>query len=202
MSALLPVTPFGPEDYLAWEATQHERHEYIAGEVFAVTGARVAHNLISLNAAAWLKQTLRGTPCRTFMADVKLQVAAASAYLYPDVMVSCDPRDRDADQSIAFPWLVVEVLSDSTAAYDRGRKFELYRELETLTHYLLVEQDRPHAELFIRRPAGQWLLQPLAPNAEIQIEALAQTWPVATLFEGVSFNADPAPAAAARPTHS
>jgi Uma2 family endonuclease len=129
---------------------------------------------------------------------VKLHVNDAGSYLYPDVMVTSDPRDRQPveDRYIAHPWLVVEVLSDSTAAFDRGRKFELYRQIDTLTHYLLVEQDRPHADLFFKNEQGLWVLQPLALTDNIAIDRLGQPWPVASLYEDVDFNPSPAAAAA------
>jgi Uma2 family endonuclease len=123
------------------------------------------------------------------MGDHKLQINASGDHLYPDLMVTCDPRDNpgDEDRFIRFPWLVVEVLSDSTAAFDRGRKFELFRSIDTLTHYLLIEQSRPHADLFFKNPQDQWVLKPLGPNDAIEIERLGQPWPVASLYEAVDF---------------
>jgi Uma2 family endonuclease len=184
------------EAYLAWEELQTERHEYVAGEIWAMTGARATHNTITLNAFYFLRMTLKGQPCRVYVIDLKLHINAVGDYLYPDVMVTGDPRDRQPgeDRFISHPWLVVEVLSDSTAAYDRGRKFELYRNIGTLTHYLLIEQDRPHAELFFKNAQGQWVLQPLAATDNLQIDALGQPWPIASLFEDVDFSrAAPSP---------
>ncbi|MBL8351871.1 MAG: Uma2 family endonuclease [Burkholderiaceae bacterium] len=177
------------EDYLAWEAQQAERHELVDGEVYAMVGARLTHNTIALNAVIFLRQALKGTPCRVHGLDAKLNTDTDGNFLYPDAMVTCDPRDRQPgeDRFISHPWLVVEVLSDSTAAYDRGRKFEIYRTLDTLTHYLLVEQDRAHADLFSRNEQGLWVLRPLTANDLIPIERIAQPWPVASLFEEVDF---------------
>ena len=125
------------------------------------------------------------------MSDVKLQIDAANAFYYPDVIVTCDPRDL-ADgraMSVRHPWLVFEVLSDSTAAFDRGRKFDHYRLIEALTHYLLVDTTRPHAELFFRNAQGLWVLHLLTSGDTIRIEQLdAPTLPVAALFEGVLFD--------------
>ena len=191
MSAVMKTPRFADgEAYLAWEALQPERHEYVAGEIWAMTGARAGHNLIAGNAYIWLRQAMRGAPCGVFINDLKLHINAAGDYLYPDVMVTCDPRDRQPgeDRFISHPWLIAEVLSESTAAYDRGRKFELYRNLDTLTHYLLIEQDRPHAELFFKNEVAQWVLQPLAVSDAMQIDALGQPWPVASLFEDVDFS--------------
>ena len=196
MSAVFKTPRFADaEAYLAWEALQPERHEYVDGEVYAMTGARVKHNLISGNAYVWLRQTLRGAPCNVFSDGLKLQVNLNGDHLYPDLMVTCDPRDLQSsdDRYISHPWLVAEVLSDSTAAYDRGRKFELYRSIDTLTHYLLIEQSRPYAELFFKNQQGLWVLQPLQADGLIPIERLGQPWPVASLFEGVDFTPATAP---------
>lgn len=97
MSAVLTGPPMTFDAYMAWEAGQAERHEFLAGEVFAITGARATHNTIALNVAMALREALRGTTCRVFIADMKLHVASANAAFYPDVFVSCDPRDRAVD---------------------------------------------------------------------------------------------------------
>ena len=191
MSAVMNTPRFADgEAYLAWEALQTERHEYVGGEIWAMTGARATHNTITLNAFYFLRMALKGKSSRVYGIDLKLHINAAGDYLYPDAMVTCDPRDRQPgeDRFISHPWLIAEVLSDSTAAYDRGRKFELYRNIATLTHYLLIEQDRPHAELFFKNELAQWVLQPLAASDAMQIDALGQPWPVASLFEDVDFS--------------
>ena len=190
MNAVLNTPRFAnAEAYLAWEELQPERHEYVGGEIYAMTGARGTHNTITFNAYAFLRPLLKGTGCRAYGMDLKLHINAAGDYLYPDLMVTCDPRDRQPgeDRFISHPWLVAEVLSDSTAAYDRGHKFELYRRIDTLTHYLLIEQTRPYAELFFKNADGLWVLQPLLADDAIQIDRLGQPWPVASLFEDVDF---------------
>ncbi|MBI4754190.1 MAG: Uma2 family endonuclease [Betaproteobacteria bacterium] len=187
MALPLPQATFDAEAYLAWEATQPERHEYIGGEVFAMTGARDGHNTIALNIAAWLRSALRGGPCRAFVADMKVQVEAANAFFYPDVFVTCDPRDRgpEADLAKRHPVLVVEVLSDSTAGYDRGRKFEFYQQIPTLLEYLLVEADRQHADLFRRNAEGLWVLHPTAAGGTLTLESLGLELPMDTVYEDV-----------------
>ncbi len=199
MNAAQPRARLTAAAYLDWEAAQPERHEFVDGEVYAMTGARLAHNVIAGNAFAFLRDRLRGTPCRVYMADVKLHVEAADAYLYPDVMVSCEARDRTSDREVAirWPWLVIEVLSEATAAYDRGRKFALYRQVPTLTHYLLVEQSRPSADLYVRNAEGLWVLHPLAVGDVMRVPERGIEWPVATLFDDVDF--DTAADAAAPP---
>jgi Uma2 family endonuclease len=198
MSAVMNAPRFADaEAYLAWEAMQPERHEYVDGEIYAMSGAQGTHNDITLNAIFFLRQALKGTPCKANGIDLKLQVNAKGDHLYPDVLVTCDPRDSRSIENrfISHPWLVAEVLSDSTAAYDRGRKFELYRSIETLTHYLLIEQTRPYAELFFKNAQGLWVLQPLHADDMIPIDRLGQPWPVASLFEDVDFTPASPPAA-------
>jgi Uma2 family endonuclease len=109
-----------PEDYLPGEEQQVGKHEYVRGEVFAMVGARREQVVVTLNLAAALKQRLRGGPCQAYVSDLKLRIDAAGAFFYPDVMVSCDPRDQVASQYLEHPKLIAEVLSDSTAAFDRG----------------------------------------------------------------------------------
>lgn len=199
MNAVMKPRFADDEAYLAWEALQTEKHEYIGGEVYAMVGARTWHNLITINAFSFLRQALKGSACRVYGLDLKLRINAEGDYLYPDVMVSCDPRDRQPgeDRFISHPWLIVEVLSDSTASFDRGRKFQSYRSIDTLTHYLLVEPDRPYAELFQKNAEGYWVLQPLTISDAMHIDPLGQPWPVATLFDDIDFTPVAAPPAVA-----
>ena len=189
MSAVLTEPPLTFEAYMAWEAEQPERHEFFAGEVVAITGARATHNTIALNIAVALRDVLRNTSCRVFIADMKLHVASADASFYPDVFVSCDLRDRTPDAELVqrHPQLVVEVLSDSTAAFDRGQKFEAYRSLDSLAAYLLVEQHRPHADLFVRNAEGLWVLNPVGEGGTLTITSMGVELPMAAVYEGVSF---------------
>jgi len=131
-------TVFSPQEYLDWEAQQPDKHEYVAGEVFAMVGARRVHVAIAGNLAAALKAHLRGTPYRAFTAGMKLHVAAANAFYYPDVLVTCDARDLAAERFMENPAVLIEVLSESTEAFDRGEKFETYKLIPTLREYLLV----------------------------------------------------------------
>lgn len=143
-----PEARFSRAEYFEWEALQPEKHEFLAGEVFpveAMGGARQAHVLVSLALASRFREHLRGTRCRTYIADMKLEVEAADGVFYPDVMVSCDEADRQRELALRAPVLIAEVLSTSTAAFDRGDKFAAYRKLPSLQ------------ELFRREPVG-WVL--------------------------------------------
>ena len=150
--------------YFDWEATQDSKHEYIAGEVFAMVGARQEHVVVSLTLASLFREHLKGTRCRAYVSDMKLEVEAADAVFYPDVMVSCDEADRRAELALRAPCLVVEVLSDSTAAVDRGPKFAAYRQLPSLREYLLVDIDARRLELFSRHADGWLLSEPPPPS--------------------------------------
>ncbi len=146
------------EEYLAWEAEQEGKHEFMAGEIFAMVGASDRHVTICLNIASALRDHLRGGPCRTYITDMKLRVEAADAWFYPDVMVSCDPEDQARELDKASPVLIVEVLSASTEAFDRGAKFAAYRSLDSLQEYLLVDPDSGRVELYRRDGDNHWVL--------------------------------------------
>ena len=153
-----PAPRFDRQDYFAWETEQPVKHEYVAGEVFAQAGARQNHVVVAGNCFAALRQRLRGTPCRAYISDMQLEVAQADAVFYPDVMVSCHPEDLAAERVLHHPRVIVEVLSDSTVAYDRGGKFAAYRMLESLQEYVLIDPERRSLEIFRRLPSNDWLL--------------------------------------------
>jgi Uma2 family endonuclease len=164
--------PLSAADFLAWDATQTTRHEFVRGEVFAMAGAGERHVTVALNVAIALRQHLAGTPCRTFITDMKLRVDAADAYFYPDVMVTCSPRDAEQSHVKSEPVLVVEVLSPATAAFDRGDKFAAYRGLPSLKEVLLVDPDLRRCDLFRRQAleAGEaWVLHPTAPGEGVEL---------------------------------
>ncbi len=148
---------FDRSAFMAWEAEQPTKHEFLAGEMFAMVGARQDHVVVAGAVFARLREHLRGTRCRAYTSDMKLEVLAADAVFYPDAMVSCDEADRQRPLSVQSPCLVVEVLSDSTAAFDLGAKFAAYRQLPSLQEYLVVDIDRRRLELFRRESAG-WVL--------------------------------------------
>lgn len=160
------------EEFLAWDHTQTQRHEFVAGEVFTMAGASEAHVTAALNLAMTLRQHLAGTPCRTFITDMKLQVQAADAYFYPDVMVTCSAADTASPNVKREPVLLAEVLSPGTAAYDRGDKFAAYRRIATLREYLLVDPDTRRADLYRLGADGLWVLHPAEPGAVIELASV------------------------------
>ena len=178
---------FDIDAYMAWEEDQPERHEYLGGEVFAMSGGTDAHYTILGNAYAELRAALAGKPCRAFLSGMKLRVDRADAVFYPDVFVTCDPRDRQPEASLAkqHPALIIEVLSDSTAAFDRGRKFEHYQQIDTLQEYLLIEQDRKHADLFRKNREGLWVLHPAGEGDVVRLESVGAALALDGLYEDV-----------------
>jgi len=180
----LPVPQLSLADYLAWENAQAERHEFYRGEIFAMVGARRVHGLIGGNLFAALKSHLKGSPCRAFVADMKVQ-ADDDAMFYPDVFVTCDAQDLKTDLVFRSPKLVIEVLSDSTAAYDRGLKFTAYRRIAALQEYVLVEPDTRRVEVFRRNEHDRFELHDQSGVAELHLASVGLHLPMAEVFDGV-----------------
>lgn len=134
--------PMSPQEYLAWEEEQPLKYEYIYGEAYAMTGGTLPHNSIAVNITTALRTHLRGKGCKVFMADAKVSVSEKGPYFYPDVVVSCEERDRRALKMVQYPCLILEVFSPGTEGYDRGDKFKFYRRLKTLQEYVLVDAEK------------------------------------------------------------
>ncbi len=159
-------------EYLAWEAAQTERHEFLSGEVFAMAGAEDRHVTVGLNIAMALRQHLGGTPCRTFLTDMKLHVAAANSYFYPDAMVTCSAADLASPLVKSEPILLAEVLSPSTAAYDRGEKFAQYRRIPTLQEFMLVDVDTRRTDVYRKGTDGMWVLHPFDAGQTVHLASV------------------------------
>jgi len=155
-----PKTFLTPEQYLAIEREAEFKSEYCDGEMFAMAGAGEAHNQLVANLVAGLHSQFRSRPCRVYPSDMRVRVRTTGLYTYPDVVVVCGERRflDDRRDTLLNPGLLIEVLSSSTEAYDRGRKFENYQSIESLREYLLVASDRIHVDLYTRQPDGRWLL--------------------------------------------
>lgn len=177
------------DDWLAIERTAtDQRSEYVAGEVFAMAGGTEEHNLIVLNVGAELRNQLKGRPCRVYPSDMRLHIASDDVATYPDVMVICgERRFHDGRRDVVTnPTLIVEVLSDSTEAYDRGDKFRHYRNIESLRAYLLLSQYRVQAELFLRQPDGTWSLSSYQdPSESIPLRVIEAELALAEVYDKV-----------------
>ena len=147
------------EEYLQLETASDIKHEYFDGEIFAMAGATDTHVTIALNMAILLRNHLRGSGCRVYISDMKVRIEAKNRFFYPDVMVTCETKDRENTIYKEFPLLVIEVLSDSTEAFDRGDKFADYQSLPSLQEYVLINTKKARIECFRRTDDGLWLLQ-------------------------------------------
>ena len=177
---------FSAADYLAWEGTQAERHEFVDGEVFAMAGAEDRHVTVAGNLYITLRQHLSGSACRTYMSDMRLHVAAANSYFYPDVLVTCSPLDLANAMVKSEPKLIAEVLSPTTAAYDRGLKFGHYRTLPSLEEYLLVDLDTRVTDCYRKGADGLWVLHPFARGEAVELASVALTLSAAQVFAEVA----------------
>jgi Uma2 family endonuclease len=177
---------FTPEEYFAWEEQQLERHEYINGEVYAMSGGTINHSDIAGNFLSLLKAHMQGSGCKTLNSDARVNILASSHYVYPDVSVTCDERDKTTAQYITYPCLVIEVLSSSTEAYDsstktlceRGNKFKLYRRNPCLQEYVLVSAETMAIDLF-RKVDNNWSLIDYEPGSMVELASVKLTFPLA-----------------------
>ncbi|MEG4352856.1 Uma2 family endonuclease [Microcoleus sp. LAD1_D3] len=184
----LPDRPsMSAEEYLAWEPTQEERYEYWDGEVVAIGGETRNHNRISGNFFRILDDALVDRPCEVYIADVKVQVEPGQKYFSPDVVVTCDEHDNHP-QLVQFPSLIIEVLSPSTEAADRGIKFAKYRQFSTLQEYVLVQVEQPGVEMFRRNQQGQWVLSEYGLGDSLQLESVNLEIAIADLYHQVKFS--------------
>lgn len=175
-----------PEEYLELENKSTSKHEYRNGEVYAMAGASNNHVLIAGNLYAIIRNHIRGKGCLAFIADTKVNIESCNSYYYPDVVVSCDQRDKAFNNFICYPCLIIEVLSESTEAFDRGDKFADYRQIETLQDYILVSQTRMRVDYFQKTENHQWLLNSYQEGEEIQLLSLNLSIPVNAVYEDVS----------------
>ena len=183
-----------PEQYLARERESDFRSEYLAGDMFAMAVARFQHNLIASNLAFQLRRQLDGGPCKVLSSDQRVKVSATGLYTYPDVLVVCETpefEDRLLD-TLLNPRVICEVLSESTEAYDRGAKFVHYRQLPSLQEYLLVAQDRPLIERFLRQPDGTWVLSACSALTEtMELASISAILSLANIYQGVELVENP-----------
>lgn len=173
-------------DYLAWEDAQVVRSEFIDGQLHAKEPSTLGHNAAAGAMAATLRQHLKGSPCRAFVSGMRVRVQASNSFFYPDVVVACQPADLSDPQSIALaePKVIVEVLSPSTAAFDRGGKFAHYRLLDSLQEYVLIDPDTAQVDVFRRNAANRWELFPsMGANASVELASVGWVGTVGDLLE-------------------
>lgn len=184
------VLPVAEADYLSGEPESDIRHEYFAGHVYAMAGAGKAHNTVALNLASRLRGHLRGSTCRSYIADMKVRVAREQAYDYPDVVVTCSHRDMVADAPkdyLTEPSLIIEVLSASTETIDRREKMRAYGTLESLREYVLVESRFQQVEIYRKLPAGGWEPWILSAGEPARLDSVDLTLYFPAIYEDVEF---------------
>ena len=185
MGHAAPLPVFTATDYLVWEHAQTERHEFVDGEVFAMAGAEDRHVTVAGNLYIALRQHLSGSPCRTYMSDMRVHVAAANSYFYPDVLVTCSPADQASPTVKTEPKLIIEVLSPSTASYDMGLKFAHYRRLDSLQEYAWIDVDNRTVNCYRLGADGLWVLHPFGQGETVALASVALEITAAKLFDEV-----------------
>jgi Uma2 family endonuclease len=180
-------TDLSPEDYLAAELTRPMKHEYRNGFVYAMSGASDPHVRISINLVSTLNSHVRGSRCLVYSSDMKTRIEVLNIFYYPDVMVICDDRDRAQQYAKCHPKLIVEVLSPSTEAFDRGDKFDDYQHLESLEEYVLISQTRMRVECFRRNAEGLWVRYVYREGDVVQLASVDWQGAIALLYENVDF---------------
>lgn len=183
-----PLPRMTPEEYLAFERASEGKHEYVDGHVYATAGTREAHVLLTINLTTALRSRLRGRPCKTYGSDMRVRAGDAERYFYPDACALCGPpefADGEFD-TLLNPSVMVEVLSDSTEAYDRGEKFANYQRVAALREYVLVSQREMRVERFMRAEGGVWVLTALdGPEAVLELPSVGCAVPLAEIYEDV-----------------
>jgi Uma2 family endonuclease len=176
------------EAYLIAEEQSSVKHEYIDGQVYAMAGASDAHVTIAGNFFALLRNHLRGSKCRVFISDMKARIEELNIYYYPDVLVTCDERDRTESTLKRYPKVIIEVLSPSTEAFDRGDKFLDYQRIETLEEYVLISTLRQRVDCFRRNAEGLWVMQSYSLGQIFSLNSLKFKTALETLYEDVEFS--------------
>src|SRR3990172_3254645 len=181
---------YTPQEYLAWERAAEVKSEYLRGELFAMSGASREHSLISSNLIGEVRGQLRETPCEVHGSDLRVKVSPTGLYTYPDVTIACGElqfEDQVLD-TLLNPKVIFEVLSDSTEAYDRGKKFDHYRQIPSLSEYVLVSQAEPLIERYVRQPDGSWRFTVLKGlEAVLELETVPCRLKLADVYFKVSF---------------
>lgn len=178
---------FTIEEYLEMETAAIEKSEYYKGEIFAMSGALLPHNIITVNTLSYLHQKLKGKSCRPFNSDMRIHIEKNTLFTYPDISVVCnEPKTLNDDNfNLLNPNIIVEVLSKSTKNYDRGDKFKLYRDIKTLREYILIDSLTVNIEVFRFKEHNHWELEEYeAVEDTLQIPTLQLSIPLREIYEG------------------
>jgi Uma2 family endonuclease len=187
----LPENFMTPEDYLKFERASETKHEYLAGEIFAMSGVSRSHDRIVNSISSYLYAQLLEGPCESFSSDMRVKVHSSVYYTYPDLSVVCGEQEFEdsAVDTLLNPTIVIEVLSPSTERYDRGKKFNHYKTVSSLQEYILIAQDSPQVERFVRRPDGEWTFTVLVGlEAVLELPLIQCRLPLEKIYERVNFD--------------
>jgi Uma2 family endonuclease len=177
-------------EYLELDRNSLEaRYEFVDGTVYMLAGGTNSHSIIGVNLVSLLHAQLRGKPCLVYNSDLRVRISP-SHYLYPDVSVSCDARDREPDDMVKYPSVIIEVLSPSTEAYDRGRKFSYYRTCPTLREYVLVDPQQQAIDVYRRHANNLWTFHPFGRGDEVELKSINVHFPIAAAYEDVALPDD------------
>lgn len=182
---------YTPEEYLALERASEHRSEYVNGQIFAMAGSSLPHNDITGNVYTGLRDQFRGRSCRAWIIDVRVKVRTTGLYTYPDVVAVCGEPLLEGERrdNLLNPALIVEVLSRSTEAYDRGEKFAHYRRLDSLRDYILIAQDQLRVELFVRQ-GDHWVLSEFNElDDSVPLDSVGCTLSLRQIYDQVDFSA-------------
>jgi Uma2 family endonuclease len=180
-------------EYLAFERSSETKHEFLDGTIYAMAGASLSHNRICAHTIIRLGMQLQDGPCEVIPGDMRLKVEATGLYTYPDISVVCGDTQLVEGEfdTLLNPVLIVEVLSPSTESYDRGKKFHHYQQLESLQEYVLIAQDSPRIERFLRQDDGTWILTNVTGmDGSLQLASIQAVLKLADVYERVTFEAD------------
>jgi Uma2 family endonuclease len=178
---------FTPEEYFDWEEQQLERHELIDGYVYAMSGGTINHGRIGIKITSMLDSHLDNSPCITGNSDVRINILETTDYSYPDASVTCDDRDKSGTQCISYPCLIVEVLSDSTEAYDRSEKFYRYRRNPILQEYVLVSAKSISIDLYRKNNIGEWVITQYRAGDNIELKSIDLSFPIEQIYRRIVF---------------
>ncbi|QIZ73829.1 Uma2 family endonuclease [Oxynema aestuarii] len=174
-----------PEEYFTWEEQQLEKHELIDDRVYAMGGGSKNYSLISVRLITLFSNHLETSRCEVGNSDLRINIVGTNNYTYPDVSVTCDDRDKTTTQYITYPCLIVEVLSPSTEAYDRGRKFRMYRHNPALQDYLLVSSTRLEIDLYHKKETGEWSIVNYQAGDTIELKSINLSFPIEEIYRNL-----------------
>ena len=183
---------FTPEEYVVLENQSEIKHEYHAGRMYAMSGASMPHNELQMNLYREVSTKLKGSSCKSYPSDLRIWIEGDGSMTYPDLSIFCaTPTSvKGLSNSFVNPICIIEVLSPSTESYDRGKKFDIYRQISTLQEYVLIAQSEPAVDLFRRQANGNWDYVPLrGVNAVLELTSASIQIPLSEIYFGITFDA-------------